>query len=45
MNGEQRSANLDILLETFRTNEEYPYLKDYLELLDSSTAGTWFYCE
>lgn len=37
MNGEQRSANLDILLETFRTNEEYPYLKDYLELLDSSS--------
>ena len=36
MNGEQRSANLDILLETFRTNKEYPYLKDYLELLDSS---------
>lgn len=34
-NGEQRSANLDILLETFRTNKEYPYLKDYLELLDS----------
>ena len=38
MNGEQRSANLDILLETFRTNEEYPYLKDYLELLDSSSS-------
>lgn len=36
MNGEQRSANLDILLEKFRTNKEYPYLKDYLELLDSN---------
>lgn len=34
-NGEQRSANLDILLETFRSNQEYPYLQDYLELLDS----------
>ncbi|MBO6046948.1 MAG: UvrD-helicase domain-containing protein, partial [Erysipelotrichaceae bacterium] len=40
LNGEQRSANIDMLLELFHKNDRYPYLQEYLDVLEADASAS-----
>ena len=39
INGEQRSANIDALLELVRTNSQFVYLKDFIDFIEADNEA------